>query len=246
MSRRRRSDDEYEDDAPPRRSGAGPFGWGVGVTCGVLAALALVGIVVPALCCGLGGLGFIGLGKVAHDADKAAKEAGPVAAHAAPQAANGAPDVGAIAWTDTARFGDVGVRIASVSVEKVRLTDLGRPASSKDKQLQIRIAIVNGSRTRKVDFRDWNPELRGFGDDTAALSDNLGNHYRLTTWGVSAQVVGRLRPGTAIHPGNEVQDLLVFEVPVAAADYLILTLPGEAVGGTGQAKYKIPRSAWTQ
>ena len=39
-------------------SSAGPFGWGFGLTCGVIAAIVLVFVVGPFLCC-LGGLGIV-------------------------------------------------------------------------------------------------------------------------------------------------------------------------------------------
>jgi hypothetical protein len=76
MPRRRdRSDDDYDDEPRPApQRGPGPFGWGFGMTCGILTAVLIVFVGLPALCCGLGGLSFLGLGKAINDADRIAKE----------------------------------------------------------------------------------------------------------------------------------------------------------------------------
>ena len=39
-------------------------------------------------------------------------------------------------------------------------------------------------------------------------------------------------------------DVLTFEKPVEAAEYLDLDLPGRAVGADEPARFRIPRAAW--
>jgi hypothetical protein len=73
------------------------------------------------------------------------------------------------------------------------------------------------------------------------LTDNLGNRYKRITFGLGTTVVGRVNQ-ESIHPGKTVDDVLVFEEPLANADVLRLGLPASAFGGTGEIKFEIPKS----
>jgi hypothetical protein len=46
----------------------------------------------------------------------------------------------------------------------------------------------------------------------------------------------------SVHPGKSVEDVVVFEEPVARAEYLRLELPASAFGGTGKLRFQIPKS----
>jgi hypothetical protein len=145
-------------------------------------------------------------------------------------------------WADLAlpqQIGDVRVAVASVAIGTVPLEGLLDEAESSEPLLMVRLTIENASRTRKIDFRGFEPELAAV--HFAQLTDNFNNAYRRVGFG-AARPKGQVRLGS-IYPGDSLDDLLVFELPVAAVAYLRLELPAQHVGHDGAYRFQIPCAA---
>ena len=88
-------------------------------------------------------------------------------------------------------------------------------------------------------YRGFDPELPAV--EFAQLWDNHSNTYRRVGFGV-ARPKGQVRINS-IYPGKSLEDLLVFEVPVDAAEYLLLQLPAKNLGQQGAFRFQIPRAS---
>lgn len=153
--------------------------------------------------------------------------------------ANFSPDV---EWLDhgaRGMLGDVEVQIESVKMDYPTFDDLGEVAKSETPLLTIRLWIRNTSRSTSNVYRGWS----GAGSLTDSHAAKLLDHRELTIRPPD------LRPGTTIQgqlvnqsisPGEQVPDLLVFVPPTVAFDFLLLELPGEAVGAPGALHFRIP------
>lgn len=147
-------------------------------------------------------------------------------------------------WADASqgvRQGDVEVRVTSIKIDRVQVKDFIDDASSKDKLAIIELSIANLGQTKKLEYQSWSGAGSFLSSDVATLSDNFDNNYKRVGFGALAEVKGQLAK-ESIYPGKSVNDLLVFEPPIATADYLKLELSAEAFGGTGKLRLKIPRS----
>ncbi len=149
-------------------------------------------------------------------------------------------------WTDghTVR-GDLKLSFLHARVRPTKLLDSlsGRETESQDKHLNISLRATNQNAER---FLDWEG-LGGFSNDTKLLNQNLatldddkGNYYRRISFEFGTSVAGRATDHR-IRPGQTVEDILVFEPPVAAASSLTLTLP--APNGKDKIKILIPVSS---
>ncbi len=149
------------------------------------------------------------------------------------------------AWADArsgVRQGDIEVRITSARVDYVALTDIGSDrGSSKDKLLSIALAIKNTSATKKIEYEGWSGTDDFLPRNAAVLRDNFGNAYKRVGFGFTTRVVGQIS-NESIYPGKAVSDVLVFEPPIGALDYLHLELPAGAFDGTGRLRLEIPKN----
>ena len=145
-------------------------------------------------------------------------------------------------WTSAAsavRQGDVQVRITAVAVGKVELKDMfGEKEESKGAFLKIGVEVTNLSAAKKIDFRTWRGTGFSFGGEFAALTDDHQNSYKRVSFGSSSPAGGV--ESESIYPEKAIADVLVFEVPVAAATSLRLQLPAGNFGGEGMLRFEIP------
>lgn len=139
------------------------------------------------------------------------------------------------------RQGDVEVRITSVFVGKVPLRSRfdGRVTTSQDDLLAIHLGVTNRSQSKKVEYRSWLGRDVLFTRDYATLKDNFGNGYKRISFGYGADIIGHAE-SASIYPGKELGDVLIFEIPVDAAEYLDLELPARNFGGDGMLRIRIP------
>ncbi len=136
------------------------------------------------------------------------------------------------------RSGDVGVSLVSVTSRQVQYRDF-RARTTKDEMLCVTVKITNHSQTRRLDYRGWAAPL---GRHWAMLFDEHGNQYKTIDFGLGSRVEGQTRDAVSINPGDSLDDLLVFEKPLALAQTLTLTLPlGAIEGQRGELKGTIPR-----
>lgn len=140
------------------------------------------------------------------------------------------------------RQGDVQVRVKGVRVGKVPLKDrIGDGhGESKETLLTIDLEVTNLSETKKLDYRTWGARSTSFGSRTA-LTDNFDNRYKVVDFGFGNDVVGAIR-SESVYPGKSVQDVLVFEEPIAKVEHLNLELPASQFGGEGMLRIRIPAS----
>lgn len=140
---------------------------------------------------------------------------------------------------DTARQGDVRVRISSVVIGGPRVIQeaLGLPGRPRRDYLLVTIELENAGADRKLEHASWGGN--GPTGSRATLTDSLGKTYRLKRFrGVGTDG----RPATApIDPNERIEDPLVFDPPAGAAEFLLLRLPAAAFGRPGELCFKIPR-----
>jgi hypothetical protein len=137
--------------------------------------------------------------------------------------------------------GDCQISIKTVRVGKVPLKGLGGETStSTDDLLMIDVEIANQNATRKLDYKSWAGADFNFGRDFATLTDNFGNVYKRTTFGMD-KPVGRVE-SQSIYPGSPITDQLAFEVPLTNIQFLHLEMPASNIGGDGMLRVEIPAS----
>jgi hypothetical protein len=88
-----------------------------------------------------------------------------------------------------------------------------------------------------LDYRSWGRLRDGF--ESPSLIDNEGNPLKLVeVW----PLVPASRPPDPSHVAGQkgVTDVLLFEVPPASAQELLLQLPGANVGADGMLELRIP------
>lgn len=100
--------------------------------------------------------------------------------------------------------------------------------SSRKQRFAVHLTISNTSDTKKLDYGGWNDPLK------AHLSDEHGNLYVLTSIGIRTEkavlannAIDVMQFGS-LHPGDSIDDTLVFTAPVPTARKLTLHLSGDA------------------
>lgn len=130
------------------------------------------------------------------------------------------------------RMGDAAVVVTKVIRGKVPLSDKIRHGSStsKDDLLAFEISIRNASDTKRLNYATWNGSGFSLSRDYATLSDNFENPYKRIDFGFATEVVGASDESEMVNPGDIVTDVLVFELPIAKAEWLELSLAAANVG----------------
>jgi len=101
------------------------------------------------------------------------------------------------------------------------------------------VGIENKSDQKKINYRGWGSNMfMAF----AALEDNLGNKYKMISFGATGDVAGAKR-SESIYPGKSTSDILVFEMPVEKAESFTLRLDGANVQEARDLVFKFPRNA---
>jgi hypothetical protein len=141
---------------------------------------------------------------------------------------------------DLTTLGDVTVRVRRVHLGPVRLEELGQQGDSPTSYLVVAVTVVNDSPTHRVVYAGWGAnetDRRVF----PLLEDEHGNAYRVVHFSEQTKVLGQATPGTPIEPQNTLDDLLVFEAPIADAHAFRLHLPGLGVGASDTFRFSFPR-----
>jgi hypothetical protein len=152
-------------------------------------------------------------------------------------------EAGAGEWADASRGvrqGDVEVRVTSVKIGPVDFEGFDNP-DTENKMATIQLSIANLGKTKKLQYESWGSSGSYLDSDFATLSDNFDNNYHRMRLGALLRVKGQLTR-ESLYPGKSLTDVVIFEPPIATADYLKLELSAEAFGGTGKLRLKIPRS----
>ena len=146
---------------------------------------------------------------------------------------------GAVPWDSEAIVGDVAVRVVRVTTGTVHLKSaFGGGRESAEPATTIWLEIDNRSKSKKINYVAWMGTI-SFGGGGPKMTDNFDNQYRPIEYGIS-KVEGA--SGTeSIYPGKSVKDAIVFELPIESAEYLLLELPSDTLGGKGMLKFQIPK-----
>lgn len=139
------------------------------------------------------------------------------------------------------RQGNISMQITRVVVGKVPLHDgiYGDGNESENDLLSIHIRLTNLSSGKKIQYRSWQGEDIAFTRDYAVLKDNFDNVYKRISFGFSTDIVGNVDV-KSLYPRKSIDDVLVFETPVKAAQYLDLELPAKNFEGKGMLRLRIP------
>jgi hypothetical protein len=149
------------------------------------------------------------------------------------------PAEGWIVAPEAAMHGGVEIRVTSAKVGQVTVQRFNETAQTKEAYLIISIRLLNSNPTRKVDYKTWAGASVSFQRDYATVEDDLGNSYKRISSGAFHKPVGRVE-SESLYPGKPVDDVLIFEEPLAAAKYLDLEMPAENIGSGGFIRIRIP------
>jgi len=137
---------------------------------------------------------------------------------------------------------------ASIKVKGVRIGNVTRFGINGRQEvgpyLLIELRVTNRSETRKVDFKGWSNGLDFLGPK-CSLVDEHGNNYAQIRAAIGETWDGPISRET-IAPRGMMVDLLIFELPVDAAQELRLEIPAEPLGPDGWYRFKIPRQMWDE
>ena len=107
------------------------------------------------------------------------------------------------------------------------------PKASAGDVLQLDLWTATKDRTAKVGYS------AAFKVGGVTCVDNFGNVYKVH---VHKDYTGPER--TFVSEGRPVIDYLFFELPVNAAKFVDVDIPGEVVGEKGVFKFRVMRAAW--
>jgi hypothetical protein len=153
-----------------------------------------------------------------------------------------------VRWEEAGNSGRVGDVSAGVLLARpwvVNRRDFG--AWKLNEMLVVKLKLTNTSTTKIVTFGGWQGK--------ATLVDEHGNEYRAIHFGAGLGGFGDM-PGGAedvgsdtdailaynlrLHPGKSYITYLFYEKPAAVSREARLTLPAEALGGTGTIRLQVP------
>lgn len=139
----------------------------------------------------------------------------------------------AIAFGQWAKIGDVSVKVvaAKTGLVPLKLFDEG---TSKDSLLMIDIEIRNDTDKKKISYSTWRGTDFSMERDFATLKDDSDNTYKRVGFSISTKIVGGVDRNESIYPGKSINDRLVFELPIDAAEMLTLDLPSKNIGGADE------------
>ncbi len=142
------------------------------------------------------------------------------------------------------RHGDLQVKIASASIGKVALKDVIREAAVSEKEfLIVKLELLNLNTTKKVEYYTWSGKDISFDRDYATLKDDFGNGYKRIGFGFGSYPIGAVEKYASVHPFKTLTEVLVFEVPIATATYVVLELPAKNYGAEGVIRFRIPMTS---
>jgi hypothetical protein len=145
-------------------------------------------------------------------------------------------DVSQASW----RLQDVRVAVRSAGVAPVELLGpKGQKKWTRERYLQVWLEVTNVGVARKVEFRAWGATAPP-GGDAPRLTDPAGKVLAAKTFDPGTTPAWRAQTAGLL-PGKSADQLLVFEAPPAAGDFLRLELPGGAFGAAEAVRLQIPR-----
>ncbi len=142
---------------------------------------------------------------------------------------------------DVVQRGDAAVKVLSVTVAPVELTNTltHRSEKSSDVVMAVQVEVRNTGSSKVLDYSTWAGQPTGFKRDFAEIVDQDFNGYQRRMYGENTIPSGRVEK-TSIAPGYPITDILLFKRPPDRLKYLELTLPGENIGSDFLITFRIP------
>jgi hypothetical protein len=139
--------------------------------------------------------------------------------------------------------GHVRVALKTATVEQVTVIrpSVGVKRKTQKPYFKVVLEIQNLSPTEKLHYSGWGVRPDNH-DCVATMKDNAGVPYKQPE---SPDVIVGQFVKDSIEPNASLEEILVFNLPLAYAQYLKLSLPAQAVGGSGVLRIKIPHHADT-
>jgi hypothetical protein len=129
------------------------------------------------------------------------------------------------------------VRITGAKIDRPQVTNiLGDKVKASERALSVVLQIVNTDDRKLLQFNPGNV----LEPHRLVLHDDVDNLIRGATFDVTALPIGSLTGTVEIAPGASASPVEMFSVPPPKTQHLILTMDLEALGSTGEAKFKIP------
>lgn len=141
------------------------------------------------------------------------------------------------------KIGSVELKVTEVKIGKVSLTSefTDRVTETPEEYLMIRVKIKNQDLNKKINYRSWSGDFATISGITASLTDEHGNKYRFIKT-PSTFKIKDTDGNDSIYPQKEIQDAVVFEVPVATSNKFFLTLSAKGCDEKEDFLIEVPRS----
>ncbi len=134
--------------------------------------------------------------------------------------------------------GTVRVSVKKVTIGKVPMKEAdGSTRYTDEPRLMVALRIENLNDRRGFEYASWVPDLEK-APSVGKLTDDAGAECKRVTLGFGNNVKDR-SAYAAVPPGGTLNDVLVFEVPAAAAKHLDLDLPGANCKVRGSFRFRI-------
>lgn len=117
-------------------------------------------------------------------------------------------------------------------------SSLTRDFETDEPYLRLSFVVQNVHDRKILTFRE-----ASFSSPYWQIVDDVGNVIRGIDFGFSSEVVGAIKSGTDIPPGETLNHIEVFTVPPPKTQSLTLTLNTQAFGGEGSIRFHIPAEA---
>jgi hypothetical protein len=146
-------------------------------------------------------------------------------------------------WLDAsqgaAHWGNVRVAVRGLSVGPVTLGGPGGPGATKKRCVQVRLRLTNIGTSAPLTYRSWGGMGTVPSEHPATLTDSQGKNYSSCNHQLGRPVKGQVQEVT-LKPGQQVEDLLVFDAPTKNVEFYRLQLPASAWGGEGVLRLHLP------
>lgn len=141
--------------------------------------------------------------------------------------------------------GNVSVTIAGGSIGPAKMFDKIRneETTSEKTTLKIVVWIKNNHPNKIVNYTPWGGKQFARPGELGRIRDEFGNTYSNFRPAFGLEFRAQLTSITRVDPGSKVEDIVVFDAPIAKAKDLTLTLPVRNLGQSGpDMQFTLPRS----
>ena len=143
----------------------------------------------------------------------------------------------------TANVDAVKIKLIAGTIGKLALGNPAKPTRSKETYFQIRVQVLNEKPNLALEFSGKWDSLDNHGLRPSRLIDEFDNEYLRSTRYFRPELAEFSNAKDRIDTGQALEDLLVFEMPIATAKELYLELGCGAVQKPGTIlAWKLPRS----